>query len=327
MKKEPIFFVIGGANVDVIASPHATIHQKDSNPASIMTSFGGVASNIARNLALLDKRVKFLSVFSSDGFGKDFIQHLSLFNVNLESCVVVDEPSPMYLAMLDHQQDLMLAMVDTSILNHLKPSHIKAFLKNTTNEDVVVFDTNLNASIIHAIVNNTNATLVCDPVSIEKAKKIVPYLHKIDVIKPNIHQGVALSNIAYKNKQDLVKIGNYFLNQGVKEVLLTLGEDGAMYFNDNQTFTIKHPHIDVVNAVGAGDAMLASFVAFKDTYDKIRALKMSVAAAMIACLTKNSVHQELSIEYISEMIEHHVICVEKINKGEDNGESISVIKK
>ena len=112
MKADITYYVIGGSMVDCVAHPQQAVHQGNSNVASIDLSFGGVANNIVRNLAYHQKQVKFLSVFSKDGYGQDMMKHLSELGVDLTHAIVVDEPSSMYLALMDEKGDLMVAMVD-----------------------------------------------------------------------------------------------------------------------------------------------------------------------------------------------------------------------
>ena len=61
--------VIGGANVDLSATLNDTFIAADSNPGHVEVGYGGVARNIAHNLALLGTDVQLLTVFGGDLFG------------------------------------------------------------------------------------------------------------------------------------------------------------------------------------------------------------------------------------------------------------------
>ena len=67
MKK---IYVVGGANVDVLARSFNEIVPADSNPGHVSYSFGGVAHNIACNLAKMGCYVDFVTALSNDAFGK-----------------------------------------------------------------------------------------------------------------------------------------------------------------------------------------------------------------------------------------------------------------
>ncbi len=49
--------VIGAAGVDIVGRLESDLHEGSSNPARIRTTFGGVARNVAENLARLGQAV------------------------------------------------------------------------------------------------------------------------------------------------------------------------------------------------------------------------------------------------------------------------------
>ena len=66
--------VIGNAGIDVIGRFKNQSQSGTSNPGHIRTSFGGVARNVAENLARLDQPVTLLSVVGRDSAGDDLLQ-------------------------------------------------------------------------------------------------------------------------------------------------------------------------------------------------------------------------------------------------------------
>ncbi len=58
--------VIGGAGVDIVGRLKSELHPATSNPALIRYSFGGVARNVAENLARLGQSVTLLTVVGED---------------------------------------------------------------------------------------------------------------------------------------------------------------------------------------------------------------------------------------------------------------------
>ena len=61
--------VIGGANIDISAKYNSAVTATgDSNQGQIFTSAGGVARNIAENLARLGSAVQLITGLGDDGF-------------------------------------------------------------------------------------------------------------------------------------------------------------------------------------------------------------------------------------------------------------------
>lgn len=307
MKNKETIYVIGGANIDCVGLPLNQLNQKDSNPAIITTSFGGVARNIVDNLTLFDKKVKFLTVFSTDGFGQDMESDLKQKGVDTSACLHLDEPSPMYLAMLDQNQDLLMAMVDTRLLNSLTNENIIAFLKDCTKEDVVVFDTNLDTDLIETIINHAKGKLVCDPISIEKGRKILPYLSRLSLFKPNQYQAEMLSNIKIVDEATLIQVGRYFKEEKIAQTIITMGDQGGLFVDQHSMIRYKSSPTSIKNAVGAGDAFLASFIAFESEYDKMEALKRSVSVADLTCDCVETVNHALSMDVLNKYMKKNTI--------------------
>lgn len=309
MKNNETIFVIGGANIDCVGFPLQGLNQKDSNPAIIKTSFGGVARNIVDNLLLFEKKVKFLTVFSNDGFGQDMENDLKRRGVDTSLSLHLDEPSSMYMAMLDQTQDLLMAMVDTRPLDSLTKEDVINFLKDNTEDDVVVLDTNLGVSIIETIIKHAKGRVVCDPISIEKGKKIAPYLSRLSIFKPNQYQAEVLSGIKITDEVSLVEAGKYFKKQNIAQTIITLGDQGGLFIDQKSMIRYRSSPPSIVNTVGAGDSFLAAFITFSSLYDKIEALKMSVGVADLTCACVETVNQALTIKKVEAYIKQHTIEV------------------
>jgi 1-phosphofructokinase len=67
---------------------------------------------------------------------------------------------------------------------------------------------------------------------------------------------------------------------GVEQALVSLGEDGALAVDASSACHVEAPIDDVVNTVGAGDALLAGYLAGGAT---ISALPEAVAWSVAAC--------------------------------------------
>ena len=71
---DPFVVVVGGANMDICASPANALTMHDSNPGSVVTSPGGVARNIAENLARLGVDARLIAAVGADYHGDLLLQ-------------------------------------------------------------------------------------------------------------------------------------------------------------------------------------------------------------------------------------------------------------
>lgn len=112
-------------------------------------------------------------------------------------------------------------------------------------------------TVLAQAVHQRNAKVVIDmeQITMEQLKECRPYL-----IKPNMYEFQLLmenDEINESNIDEYLKKAN---EMGIENVLVSLGKNGAVLSNAQGIFKLDQPHTILVNKVGAGDAMLASFI-------------------------------------------------------------------
>ena len=100
------------------------------------------------------------------------------------------------------------------------------------------------------------------------------------LIKPNKEELEETLNCKISTKEDIVNAAKTLQEMGAQNVLVSLGNDGALLLTkEDETYYSKVPKGQVVNTVGSGDSMVAGFLAgYYQTQDYEYALKVGVAA-------------------------------------------------
>lgn len=126
---------------------------------------------------------------------------------------------------------------------------------------------NLNEKGITFIVDSTQELLM-------NVLKYHPFL-----IKPNKDELEETLNCKISTKEDIIHSAKELKKLGAQNVLVSLGNDGALLLTkEDKTYYSKAPKGQVVNTVGAGDSMVAGFLAgYYQTKDYEVALKTGVA--------------------------------------------------
>ena len=116
----PRIACIGGAVFDRKYSAKNALVPATSNPVHGFRSHGGVARNVAENLARLDVAVSFVSIVGDDEAGRALMDALGELGVDT-SHVAADQtrPTAEYIAILDPQNDLALGLADMDIFDLL----------------------------------------------------------------------------------------------------------------------------------------------------------------------------------------------------------------
>lgn len=258
-------YCIGGATIDHKFKSKSVLQQATSNPVISHFSYGGVARNVAVNLCQLTQHIHFQSVIGSDSLSKMLITDLNSQNIDTSDCLVISNHSTAhYYAILDHTNDLFLALADMEIYEHIPYEEFVKPWQAWKPNSIIFLDTNLPTHLIeHAMQLSTKKQLqLCiDPVSNAKAKKLPFDLSNVYMLKPNQHEASALTDIDTTTLNDCFKAADILKQRGVKHVIMSLGAHG--YIISNNLFT-KHyrvkENISVTDTNGAGDAFVAGIL-------------------------------------------------------------------
>ena len=113
--------------------------------------------------------------------------------------------------------------------------------------------------------------------------------HKPFVIKPNNHELAEMFHVKLFGTQDIVKYAKKLQEMGAKNVLISMAGNGALYICENgKVYFSNAPKGRVKNSVGAGDSMVAGFVAgYEKTKDYVQAFRMGVATGSASAFSEN----------------------------------------
>ena len=82
------------------------------------------------------------------------------------------------------------------------------------------------------------------------------------LIKPNNHELGEIFGVKIGNKADVITYAKKMQEKGARNVLVSMAGDGAVLVaEDGSIFQSEAPEGKVVNSVGAGDSMVAGFIA------------------------------------------------------------------
>lgn len=168
-------------------------------------------------------------------------------------------------------------------INHDHFQQLEEKIANLTQEDLLV----LAGSIPSTLPDTTYEELVriCQKnktafvVDAEGGllKNVLPY--EPFLIKPNHHELGELFSTVISTCEEVVPYGKKLIELGSKNVIVSLAGEGAVFINKDMTLFAEVPKGRVINSVGAGDSMVAGFLAqYEKTQNIKEAFQYSVAA-------------------------------------------------
>lgn len=306
-ENNPYILVLGASIVDIFGFCGRSYAQRDSIPGHIKISFGGVCRNIAENLARVGINTEFISTLGDDENGKSILEHSRRFGYNMENSLFLKgESTPTYMAILNHKGEMESAVVDMESLNKMDEAFIEGKHEVFANAEYTIVDSD-NPVLLEYILKKYEgkSKFILDPVSAKKARKIRHLIKYFHTVKPNRFETEALCGFKIETDDDLKKAGRFFIEQGVKNVFISLDSDGIYYItSEGEEGTLACcESINVKNVTGAGDSFVAGIgygymnnLSIKDT------LKYSMAMSIITITHEETINPAMRNELVNDLI-------------------------
>ena len=128
--------------------------------------------------------------------------------------------------------------------------------------------------------------------------------YKPFLIKPNKYELGEIFGVEIKTNAEVIKYAKKLADEGAENVLVSMAGEGAVLVTKNgNVYESKAPKGIVVNSVGAGDSMVAGFIAgYLENGDLEHAFKMGISAGSASVFSKNLARAE-EIKRVYETLE------------------------
>ena len=140
-------------------------------------------------------------------------------------------------------------------------------------------------STIMERLQHKNVTFIVDATKdlLINVLKYKPFL-----IKPNNHELGELFDVKLTTREEVIPYGKKLQNQGARNVLISMAGEGAVLVaEDGSVYEAPAPKGTLVNAVGAGDSMVAGFTAgWIEKKDYRHAFYMGVSAGSASAFSE-----------------------------------------
>jgi len=309
MSKLPTITVFGAANVDITGIPYEKLVYKDANMGDMIISAGGVGRNIAENLVRLGFKLDLISVFGDDPLSEFLINDCKSKQINIDHSLYKNNATAStFLAILNTQKDLALGLSAMKLYDNLSKDEFDKILHGKLNSVYTVLDTNFPEAILEHIVNKyPGQKFVLDTVSGKKSYRAENILKHLYILKANLFEAEMLSSqpLISFNRKTLYRLADYFLEQGVKKVFITLGGRGALYACGDNKKIISPVQAKIVNTTGAGDAFVSGLI-YADFLNKNcrEMTKYAMSAAALTVSYPEAVFPDLNVQSLEEKFKH-----------------------
>lgn len=290
--------VIGSCNVDISVST-STLPKIGQTVLGheINYSFGGKGANQAVACGKLGADVTFLSCVGSDEHGQKIIDYLKSVNVKCERIKVSSsKPTGTAIISLDSQgQNTIIVIAGAN--SECDVDYLKANEEAFQQCDYVLLQMEIPLDAIEYAIEcakkyDKKVVLNPAPALSNFSASLYPM---IDYLTPNETELDIMAHSSSPMDENIHSL----LNQGVKNVLVTVGEKGAYFVNNHVKQLVPSTKVNAIDTVGAGDCFNGAFVtALSQGMSDLEAIRFANKASSIAVTRKGA--QE-SIPTIEEM--------------------------
>lgn len=293
---------IGASNRDRKLRTQGPARMGSSNPASQLESAGGVARNIAENLARLGLPVQLLTAVGQDPAGQALLAEAAALGIQTQgSLQLADVPTGSYTAVLDDQGDLIIGLAQMQACEALDPAFVQATLGLRRAARWTVLDLNLPAATVAALLTEAAASqrpLAAVAASVPKMDRLPQDLRGLALLLLNRDELAACTGLTLTDDATLEAAWAQLQSRGLQRLVLTQGGGDVCCASAGEALARVPAQAvaQIVEVTGAGDAFSAGVLAglLRAPHDLVAACRLGQRLAALTLQSAATVSPLLS---------------------------------
>lgn len=254
--------VIGSLNMDcVIETPHMPHAGETVSGRSVSLIPGGKGANQAYAAGILGGNVAMIGAVGDDGFGETLKSSLDYVGVDTSSISVIqgETTGQAFITVDDRGENAIIIIAGTNGL--VKKELVQKYQKQIEDSDIVIMQLEIPLETVQYVKNlavSLGKTVILDPAP---AIGNLPegFFGHVDYIKPNETELEILTGTKMETQEELAAGARKLLSQGVKNVIVSLGEKGCLLVSEKEETFFPARKVKALDTTAAGDSFTAAF--------------------------------------------------------------------
>ena len=288
--------VLGAVFVDIKGYPESQYIPGGRNVGRVVQVHGGVARNVAEDIANVELQPVFVSVVDESGISKDVVAKLKRHKVNTDYIVTSPDGLGTWLAVFDNHGDVTASISKRPDLSAILSVLMEKGDEIIRNADSVAIEVDMDIAILKEVIrlcekHGRKLYGVVSNMSLAIERRDL--LSRIDCIVCNEQEAGLLfsEDFADLTAQEMSVILRRKIHQAqLRQMIVTMGGKGAVYAESGGSCGVCPPmKVDVIDTTGAGDAFFAG-TAIGLTYGKTLAQACEIGtrlASSVICTKEN----------------------------------------
>lgn len=286
--------VIGAVFVDIKGYPESNFIPSGRNAGRVEQVHGGVARNVAEDIANCELRPTFVSLVDESGIGLDVVRKLNDHKVNTRYIRTVRDGMGTWLAVFDNDGDVFASISKRPDLLPLVDILDEQGDEIISQADSIVIEICIDKEIVKRVfklAKKYNKKVFAVVANMGIALQRRDFLQSIDCFVCNLQEAGMLFSDDYseKTKEEMVEIlSQNVIAAQIPSMIITMGGDGAVYA-DKHGLKGHCParRVEVKDTTGAGDSFCAG-VSIGLTYGKTLAEACEIGSHLAASVIVTS---------------------------------------
>lgn len=283
--QKPRVAVVGSLNMDLVAHvPRQPLPGETLSGRSFATLPGGKGANQAVALARLGAEVAMIGCVGDDDYGRTLCANLEREGINQVGVLVSrTQPSGVAMILVDDASQNSIVVIPGSNAE-LVPAALGLFHELLHEARLVVCQLEVPLETVRhtlQLARQFGAATILNAAPARELPQEV--LALVDWLVVNELEAATLSGLAVNNPDDAQQAARRLLEQGCRNVLVTLGAQGVVAAVGGELRHYPAQKVNAVDTTGAGDTFVGGFgaaLAGGETPDA--AIRFGQAAAAIA---------------------------------------------
>lgn len=278
--------VLGSLNIDIVVTVDNMPLEGETILGRNVSYFpGGKGANQACAVAKLGGDVTMIGRVGMDQFGDTLIEELKNVGVDTRYIQKQSESSTGMAIVCVNKRGNNSIVVVPGANDACNKEYVQSLYDVIRETDIIILQMEIAQDGIYDAIRfakQENKTIIFNPAPASKAI-LGEAINGIDYILPNESELHILTELDVDSEEDIVRAAQKLLTQGVKNVIVTLGDKGALHVTtENVKFYIA-PKVAAIDTTAAGDTFNGAFAVFLAEGNTVEdAIKFAITAASIS---------------------------------------------